>query len=95
MNMRSGAITTHSFLSLDVVRVRSTDSQEPVQREAKADGHPESSPFSKKSTPNRHQQSWRAGGQSSIFRTPSVPTSEIPDMFLIKRSLAFEDDEDA
>ena len=90
-----GFVTTHSFLSLDVVRVRSTDSQEPVQRVNKANDEQTSSPFPKTSTPSLQQKSWRAGDQSSIFRSQSVQTSDIPDMFLIKRSLAFEDEEEA
>ena len=90
-----GYVTTHSFLSLDVVRVRSTDSQEPVQRVTKANANLPSSPFSKKSTPSLQDKSWRAQDQSSIFRSQSVHTSDIPDMFLIKRSLAFEDEEEA
>jgi len=92
-----GFVTTHSFLSLDVVRVRSTDSQEPVQRvpKANANANPPSSPFSKKSTPSLQQESWRAQDQSSIFRSLSVHNSDIPDMFLIKRSLAFEDEDEA
>jgi len=88
-----GSDTTHSFLSLDVVRVRSSDSQEPVQRLVKTNGPSELSPFGEKSTPDRQQRSWHLGGQSSIFRSRSVPTSEIPDIFMIKRSLAFDDDE--
>lgn len=93
--MRSGPISTHSFLSLDVVRVRSTDSTEPVgsgQKETGTTHQP--SPQAKKLTPDRQQYSWRTKDQSSIFRPAPPSRTETPDTLLIKRCLAFDDDDE-
>jgi hypothetical protein len=93
--MRSqGIIAEPKFIGIDVVRVRSNESTEAVERTYKP---PQGSPPSTiRLTPDRQVQSWRSKEQNSIFRTaPTATASEIPDMFSIKRCLAFdEEDED-
>ena len=90
--MRSSALA-NPFLSLDVVRVRSTDSTEPVVRAVKSTLEQQSSPIPNRPTPDRQQQPWRTKDQSSIFRSLPASEKEIPDVFSIKRCLAFDDDE--
>uniref|UniRef100_A0A6T6GBE5 Uncharacterized protein n=1 Tax=Craspedostauros australis TaxID=1486917 RepID=A0A6T6GBE5_9STRA len=58
-----------------------------------------SRPSSIFATPQRprkdSESSWRTKEtMGSIFRSPSQPADDIPDMFSIKRCLAFDDDDD-
>jgi hypothetical protein len=93
--MRSqGIITEPKFIGIDVVRVQSNESTEAVEQTYKP---PQGSPPSTTQlTPNCQVQLWRTKEQHSVFRTaPTAAASEIPDMFSIKRCLAFdEEDED-
>lgn len=93
--MRSASIQPHKFLGIDVSRVRSTDSTEPVENTLKPRQSPvAASPVNNRLTPDRQQEScWRTKGQDSIFRAAATPASEIPGMFEIKRSLAFDEDD--
>ena len=99
--MRSQTMTGPKFLGIDVNRVRSSDSTEPVAPTLKPQQQQQvfaASPAVKpRLTPDRqhHQSSWRTKDQASIFRSPATPSaSEIPGMFEIKRSLAFDEDDD-
>jgi hypothetical protein len=93
-----------SVTSLDVVRVRSTDSTEPAHVAPATKNNVMTPPRSAIRRANggtlpQHQLSWRTKDQSpSHFRTePSSSQSwpsGIPDLLTIGRSLAFDDDSD-
>lgn len=94
--MRAGqAVATHNFLTLDVVRVRSTDSQEPVIRSIKNSSLNASSPIPIRATPDRQQEAWRTKDQASIFRSsPGSSPPQMADMLSIRRCLAFDEDDE-
>jgi hypothetical protein len=95
MRVRTGIITQPKLIGIDVVRTRSTESTESVNASTKT---PKSIRVPSQRTPEKERFSWRTKDIGSIFRSPPSPSSsqEIPDMFTIRRSLAFdEDDEEA
>jgi hypothetical protein len=84
--MRAQVITANSklFGVIDVVRTISNESTEP--RESPFKSRPKSL------TPPRSTEAWRTkdNDASSIFRKRS---SDVPDMFTLKRCLAFDEDD--
>ena len=81
--MRDSTVSSApNLLAIDVMRTRSSDSTEPVTSLKTF--------LSTRVTPSHKLNSWRTKDESSIFRPPS---SDMPDMYSIKRCLAFDEDD--
>eukprot|EP00980_Cylindrotheca_fusiformis_P030429 scaffold24801_cov181-Cylindrotheca_fusiformis.AAC.7 len=86
--MKAKVAPSHKLLDIiKVVRTLSNDSTEPVNS-------PFKSPTSSSLTASSQRDPWRTKDESSIFRTRSTDSSEIPDMMCIQRCLAFDEDEE-
>jgi hypothetical protein len=95
--MRSQTLssTPLKFLGIDVKRTHSTESTEDVHANNLKTPIKSISPAVKRTYTDH--RSWRIKEMSSIFRAPpkvSPEHQEIPDMFSIKRCLAFDDEDE-
>jgi hypothetical protein len=86
------------YLGIDVFRTRSSESTESVGHNRTKSGGSVTTPSKQQHMPSSPQRStreksWRTKDMDSIFRCSSSPPSEIPDMFSIKRTMAFDEDD--